>query len=159
VKKGVPLRIEIGPRDVEAGAVTLYRRDKGPKDRQTVPRAELVATIAAILEDMQQGLFAKARAFRDEHTKVFTDRKAFDAFFTPKKGEEKAEIHGGFALASWCGDAACEANIKDALKVTIRCLPTGGFEGAPWAAELTKPGACLVCGKDAATRAVFAKSY
>jgi prolyl-tRNA synthetase len=159
VKKGVPLRVEIGPRDVEAGAVTLYARDKGPKDRENVARGELVATIADRLAKMQDALLARARAFRDANTKVFTDRKSFDAFFTPKKGDEKPEIHGGFALASWCGKATCEATIKDALKVTIRCLPTGGFDGAPWAPALTEAGPCIVCGEASTSRVVFAKSY
>src|SRR6202012_2691660 len=109
-------------RDVEAGAVTLYRRDQGPKDKRTLPRAEFVATVASILEEMQKNLFEKARAHRDQNTKVFTDKKSFEAFFTPKNAD-KPEIHGGFAIASWCGSAKCEADVKDALKVTIRVMP------------------------------------
>ncbi len=158
IKKGAPLRIEVGPRDVEANAVTLYRRDQGPKERKTLPRDELVTSIAAILGEMQDGLLARARAFRDENTKVLHDRKAFDAFFTPKNAD-KPEIHGGFAIASWCGSPKCEADVKEALKVTIRCIPTGGFEGAPWAAALTEKGPCVVCGQASERRVVFAKSY
>jgi prolyl-tRNA synthetase len=158
VKKGAPLRIEVGPRDVEGNAVTLYRRDQGPKERKTLPRAELVASVAAILAEMQDGLLGRARAFRDENTKVLADRKSFDAFFTPKNAD-RPEIHGGFAIASWCGSPKCEAEIKDALKVTIRCIPTGGFDGAPWAAALTEKGPCVVCGQPSDRRVVFAKSY
>jgi prolyl-tRNA synthetase len=158
VKKGAPLRIEVGPRDIESSAVTYYRRDQPPKERKTIPRAELVANAAAILGEMQDGLLARARAFRDENTKVLHDRKSFDAFFTPKNAD-KPEIHGGFAIASWCGSPKCEAEIKESLKVTIRCLPTGGFEGAPWASALTEKGPCVVCGQPSERRAVFAKSY
>ncbi len=156
VKKGVPLRIEIGPRDVDAGALVLSRRDKGPKDKATMTKGELVAGVAGILEDMQKGLYARARAFRDENVKVIDARAQFDAFFT---AANEREIHGGFALSHWCGDAKCEASIKDALKVTIRCIPTGGTEGAPWEAAVHEDGPCVVCGKKGKGRVVFAKAY
>jgi prolyl-tRNA synthetase len=156
VKKGVPLRIEVGPRDVDAGALVLSRRDKGPKDKATMTKGELVAGISGILDDMQKALYARARAYRDENTKVIDARKDFDAFFT---AANEKEIHGGFALSHWCGDAKCEASIKDALKVTIRCIPTAGAEGAPWEAALHQDGPCVVCGKSGKGRVVFAKSY
>ena len=156
VKKGVPLRVEIGPRDVDSGGATVARRDRGSKDKTVMTRADLVAQVSSILEDMQAGLLAKARANRDENTRALDTRAEFDAFFTPKN--EKA-IHGGFALSHWCGKGTCETAIKDALKVTIRCIPEGGFAGAPWESKLHEQGACIVCGESSDRRVVFAKSY
>jgi prolyl-tRNA synthetase len=159
VKKGVPLRIEIGPRDVESGGLMLARRDRGPKDKAAMTRAELVGNIASILDDMQKGLFARARAYRDAASRPIDTRADFDAFFTAKS---EKEIHGGFALAHWCGDSKCEAEIKDALKVTIRCIPLpggSGREASAWEATLRDQGTCIVCGKPSQERVVFAKSY
>jgi prolyl-tRNA synthetase len=156
VKKGVPLRIEVGPRDVDGGTVMVARRDRGPKDKQSMARGELASTVTAILEDMQNGMLAKARAYRDAAAKPIDTRKEFEAFFTPKN---EKEIHGGFALSGWCGDAKCETDAKEALKVTIRCIPIGGYEGAPWAASLADKGTCVMCGKPSERRVIFAKAY
>ncbi len=156
VKKGVPLRIEIGPRDVDGDVVMVARRDKGPKDKESMGRAALVQGIASILDDMQKALHARARAYRDASTRVVDSRADFDAFFTPKN---EREIHGGFALSHWCGNAACEAAVKDALKVTIRCIPLGGFEGAPWESAVHEDGPCVVCGTAGKGRVIFAKAY
>src|SRR5690606_26220915 len=100
VRKGVPLRLEIGPRDIEKNAVFVGRRDKGPKEKSTVARAEFVATIAATLAEIQSTLLERARAFRVAHTREIDDRDEFYAFFTPEKVKEGAPtpIHGGFAL-------------------------------------------------------------
>jgi prolyl-tRNA synthetase len=156
VKKGVPLRIEVGPRDVDAGAAMVARRDRSPKDKASMSRAELVGGIVKILEEVQAGLFQRALAFRNDNARAIDDRKAFDAYFTPKS---EKEIHGGFALSHWCGDAACETQIKDALKVTIRCIPQVGHEGAPWEGAIREKGTCIVCGKPSEQRVVFAKAY
>jgi prolyl-tRNA synthetase len=157
IKKGVPLRIEVGPRDVEQGGAVVSRRDKGPKDKTPMKKAELVANVLGILDDMQSGLYAKALAFRKEHTRVIDSRGDFDAFFTPKGGakgggEEKAEIHGGFALAHWSGDAEVERELKEKLKVTVRNIP----EDMP---EAEKPGTCIFTGKPSERRVLFAKAY
>jgi prolyl-tRNA synthetase len=160
IKKGIPLRVEVGPRDVEGNAVMVARRDRGPKDKASMPRADFVGQVVQILEEMQKGLFERALAFRNEHTRPIDTKAEFDAFFTPKsKSEDKAEIHGGFALAHWCGDPVCEASVKDALKVTIRCIPRGGYAGAPWADKIEEQGTCVVCQKPSPQRVVFAKSY
>jgi prolyl-tRNA synthetase len=156
IKKGVPLRIEVGPRDVESAGAMVARRDRGPKDKTPMKRGELVQGIAALLDEMQAGLLAKARAFRDANVRLLDERAAFEAFFTPKN---EREIHGGFALSRWCGDAACEAGAKETLKVTIRCIPTAGTAGAPWEASLGDAGPCVLCGKPATGRVVFAKAY
>jgi len=160
VKKGVPIRLEVGPRDVDAGAVMVARRDRSPRDKASMTRAEFVGRAVEILEEIQRGLLARALAYRNEHTRPIDARDEFEAFFTPKsKNEEKPEIHGGFALSHWCGEALCEATVKDALKVTIRCIPEGGFEGAPWEGRIAEPGACVVCRKPSQRRVVFAKAY
>jgi prolyl-tRNA synthetase len=156
VKKGVPLRIEIGPRDVDGGVAMVARRDRSPKDKSSMTRGELTVRVAEILGEIQSSLFARARAMRDENTRVIDDRADFDAFFT-SKGEK--EIHGGFALAHWSGDPEVEAAVKDTHKVTIRCIPTGGFDDAPWADALTGEGKCIFTGKPSPRRVVFAKSY
>jgi prolyl-tRNA synthetase len=159
VKKGVPLRIEVGPRDAEGGVAMVARRDRGPKEKESMTRAALVAGISGILDEMQKGMLAKARAFRDASTRVIDDRAAFDAFFTAKN---EREIHGGFALSHWCGSPKCEADIKEALKVTIRCIPLGGAPGpeaAPWEPSLHEDGPCVVCQSPGKGRVVFAKAY
>ncbi len=149
VKKGVPLRLEIGPRDVDSGSAMLARRDRAPKDKVAVPRADLAARIPTLLDEIQAGLFDRARAFRKANTRRIDARADFDAYFTPKN-DDKPEIHGGFALSHWCGRGECEAAIKEALKVTIRCLPFDAEREA---------GGCIVCGQPSERRAVFAKSY
>jgi prolyl-tRNA synthetase len=158
IKKGAPLRVEIGPRDVDGDVVMVARRDRGSKDKTSMPRAEFVAKIADILGDMQQGLLDKALAFRKEHTKRIDGQKAFDKFFT-SKNQDKPEIHGGFALSHWCGNGACEALIKERLKVTVRCIPVFGIDGVSDAEGLKDKGACVQCGEPSEQRVVFAKSY
>jgi prolyl-tRNA synthetase len=156
VKRGVPLRIEVGPRDVDGGTAMVARRDRPSKDKASMARSELVAGVTGILAEMQKGLFDRARAFRDANAKPIDGRAAFDAFFTPKN---EREIHGGFALSHWCGSSKCEAELKEALKVTIRCIPLGGFEGAPWEASVREDGPCVVCNNPGKGRVVFAKAY
>jgi prolyl-tRNA synthetase len=151
VKKGIPVRIELGPRDLERGTVALARRDRPTNEKTDVPRAELPARLPAILDEMQKGLVERARALRTEHTRPIGSRKDLDAFFTPRDAA-KPEIHGGFAVAPWCGQTACEDELKTSLKVTIRCLPVdpvdeGGFDH------------CVVCGSKTQTTAVVAKNY
>jgi prolyl-tRNA synthetase len=158
IKKGIPLRIEIGPRDVASGSAMVMRRDRGPKEKESIPFAELPKRIPELLESIQRGLFDKALAFRNEQTHAIDDRQSFDRFFTPKSAD-KPEIHGGLALSHWCGRAACESAIKDALKVTVRCIPLHGIDGAKAAERLKEPGACIVCREPSQERVVFAKSY
>lgn len=149
VKKGVPLRIEVGPRDVESNSVMLARRDRSVKDKQSVPLQELVERVPMLLEEIQQTYFQQAKAYREAH--IYRNVKTFEelkTFFTPKN-EEKPEIHGGFVLAKWCGDVETEDLLKD-LKITIRCLPLeqSGTEGT-----------CVITGRPAHLDAIFAKSY
>jgi prolyl-tRNA synthetase len=149
IKKGVPIRIEIGPRDVAKGTVAVSRRDRAHGHKAHLPIAELLEQFPGMLDDIQAGMLARATAFRESHTKVIESKEEFYAFFTPQDAN-KPEIHGGFALAYWNGSAQLEAQIKDELKVTIRCIP---FENKPVA------GRCIFTGEPSAQRAVWAKSY
>lgn len=149
IKKGVPLRVEIGPRDLAAGTVFVGRRDKGVKEKSSFATAQFVAEASGLLASIQDAIYQRALAFRNENMKVIDSRDEFYAFFTPKNAD-KPEIHGGFALAHWCGSAEVEEKIKADLKVTIRCIP---FEKDP------QPGTCIFTGKPSAQRVVFAKSY
>jgi prolyl-tRNA synthetase len=151
IKKGVPLRVEIGPRDIEKDALFVARRDRAPKDKQTVPRGEFVANIASTLQSIQDALFERARQFREQHTRRIDTQEEFYAFFTPPSVAENAPtpIHGGFALTHFCGDVALEKRIKDELSVTVRCIPF----------EKSEPGSCPFTGKPSAQRVVWAKAY
>jgi prolyl-tRNA synthetase len=148
IKKGVPLRVEIGPRDLAAGTVFVGRRDHEPKAKTSYASSDFVAQVLSILAEMQQGLYDRALAFRESHTRKIETKEEFYAFFTPKNAS-KPEIHGGFALTHWCGDAAVEEQIKNDLKVTIRCIPFGD----------TEAGTCPFSGKPSKQRVVFGKSY
>ena len=149
IKKGVPLRVELGPRDLEKGSVAVARRDRGPKEKEFLPTADFIAQAGAILESIQANLLAKATAYRDANTVQIDTKEAFYDFFTAKNAE-KPEIHGGFALAHWNGSRAVEDQIKNDLKVTIRCIPTDAAE---------EPGPCILTGEPSAQRVVWAKSY
>lgn len=149
IKKGVPIRIEVGPRDMESQSVMLCRRDKPHKEKQKFNLGQLANEIIPILNDMQNNYFNQAKKIREENLR--TDIKSFDEmkkFFTPKNAD-RPEIHGGFVLAKWCGDVESEKLLDD-LKVTIRCLPLkqSGTEGK-----------CVLTGRPATLDAVFAKSY
>jgi prolyl-tRNA synthetase len=149
IKKGVPLRVEIGPRDLETGNVAVTRRDQGVKAKEFLPAAEFSARVSDLLESIQQSLLARAKAFRDANTRVIDSKEKFYEFFTPKD-RAKPEIHGGFALAHWSGSREVEEQVKADLKVTIRCIP---FEEQPEA------GTCIFTGAASKQRVVWAKSY
>jgi prolyl-tRNA synthetase len=151
VRKGVPLRLEIGPRDLDKDAVFAGRRDRAAKDKQSVPRIELVATIAATLQSIHDGLLARAREFRAAHTRPIDTRDEFyDFFASPSVAEgQPTPIHAGFALTHFSGEVELEKKIKDDLSVTVRCIPL----------EDGEPGTCPFTGKPSAQRVVWAKAY
>jgi len=148
VKKGVPIRIEIGPRDVAADAVFMGRRDQPAKEKKTVPRAEFVQTVGLILDHIQQNLYDRALKHRVENTRLIDNLDDFLQYFTPKS-EDKPEIHGGFALAHCSPGPDVTERLKE-LKVTARCIPL--------AAE-AESGICIFTGRPSAQRIIFAKSY
>lgn len=149
IKKGIPLRIEIGPRDIASEAVMVARRDKEPRDKQSVPISELHSFVHKSLREIQDAYYQRALEFRQANTIKIDDKAEFYRFFTPQN-QNQPEIHGGFAHSHWCQDPACEEQIKNDLKVTIRCIP---FE------QEEEEGHCICCGKAAKTRVIFAKSY
>ncbi len=149
IKKGIPLRLEIGPRDIASDSVFVGRRDRSHKERRSIPRTEFVATIVRELEDIQQVLYERARAFHEEHTRRIDSKDEFYDYFTPAN-REKPEIHGGFALSHWSGDVEVEDVLKKDLNVTIRCIPFDRKEEA---------GTCIISGRPSKRRVVFAKAY
>lgn len=149
IKKGVPLRVEIGPRDMAKDSVFVGRRDHAHKDKHSMSREQFIGQAAALLDDIQAGMLARARDFRKDHTRQIDQPAEFYTFFTPRN-PQKPEIHGGFAMSHWCGQASCENKIKEDLTVTIRCLP---FD-APH-----EEGRCICCGGPSRQRVVFAKAY
>jgi prolyl-tRNA synthetase len=153
IKRGVPLRMELGPRDLEKGTVAVARRDRSPKEKVFPAIDQCVGEVGAILQQIQDGLLERATAYRDANTVRIDTREEFYAFFTARN-PDKPEIHGGFALAHWNGSPEVEQKIKEDLKVTIRCIPFPGQ--VPGADE---PGRCVITGEPSSQRVLFAKSY
>jgi prolyl-tRNA synthetase len=146
VKRGVPIRLEIGLRDIDNGTLFPARRD-GVKSDKVAP-AEFVGKIAATLAEIQQGLFDRAAKLRDDATVKIDSLAEFEKFFTPKNADEP-EIHGGLAYCHFVDTPEIEEKLKE-LKVTVRCVPLDGE---------AEPGTCIFTGKPSAKRGVFAKSY
>ncbi len=149
IKKGIPLRVEIGPRDMEKDAVFVGRRDKGHREKTSMRRADFIAGVTGLLDDIQARMYRRALEHRADHTVSIDDPVEFEGFFTPED-KDAPGIHGGFARSHWCGNAACEAKIKGDLNVTIRCLPLEGE---------AEDGRCIGCGQPSSLRVVYAKSY
>jgi len=149
IKKGVPLRIEVGPRDIESQSMMVSRRDHPHKEKEKVALDQVVPSVLVLLNAMQLNYFERARQMRDSN--ITRDLQTFEElkrYFTPKNSE-KPEIHGGFVLAKWCGDVETE-KLLDELKVTIRCLPLN---------QTYTEGTCILTGRKATIDAIFAKSY
>ena len=149
IKKGVPLRVEIGPRDLEKKSVEVSRRDQPVKTKESMPVEEFVSRAPEFLMSIQNTLLERAKKFRDEHTRMIDSKTEFYDFFTAKDSA-KPEIHGGFALAHWNGSREVEEQIKNDLKVTVRVVPLD---------ETSDPGRCIFTGEPSARRVVWAKSY
>jgi len=138
--RGVPLRIEIGPKDVEKGTVALARRDRpGKEGKSFVPQESLPGQIAELLAEIQASLFDKALAFRRANTHDPVDYEEF-----------KQAVANGWAFSWWCQQDDCEAGIKTDTKATTRCIP---FE------QPGGEGVCIHCGRPAKKKAVFARAY
>ena len=149
IKKGVPLRVEVGLREVTSNILSMGRRDQGEREKKSITREELVQTVGLILKDIQDQLLNRARSWRDENTKRIDTKDDFYSFFTPSN-QERPEIHGGFAMAHWSGESAIERKLKEDLNVTIRCIPLSGPE---------EEGRCVITGKASKRRVIFAKAY
>lgn len=147
VKKGVPIRIEVGPRDIANDSLFVAFRHSGEK--RGIARAEFISSLPETLKSIQDALFERAKSNMVQNTKVLNSREEFYEYFTPKNSE-KPEIHGGFAVADYDGSVEVEEVLKKDLKVTVRCIPLEGSQPL---------GNCIFTGKPAKFRAIFAKSY
>jgi len=136
--RGVPLRVEIGPKDIEKSAVLVARRDT--REKQSLAMDGLATRIQQLLDDVQRSLFDRARTFRDEHTHRVSTYEEF---------KQVMEGRPGFVIAPWCGSTDCEAQIKNETQATIRNMPRSGAPG----------GSCIRCDQKAIAEAWFAKSY
>jgi prolyl-tRNA synthetase len=146
IKQGVPLRVEIGPRDLAAGTVSLCRRDRGPKEREAVPLAEFAPRVPALLTEIQQALFDKARAFRDARTVHLDSSAAVIDYFSAGDNDSS---RAGFARVHVADDPAV-MEMLDPLKVTVRCIPMEGNDD---------PGTCIVTGQPVTGRSILARAY
>jgi prolyl-tRNA synthetase len=151
IKKGVPVRLEIGPRDIDTNSLIVGRRDHGHKDKRSVPRPEFIANVAATLQSIQDGMFERASLFCERHTHNIDTMEEFYAFFTHQRpdNDASAPIHGGFALTHFSGDLDLERKLKGDLSVTARCIPLAQ----------SAPGTCPFTGKRSVQRVVWAKAY
>ena len=141
--RGVPLRLELGPRDLDRQQAVVVRRDTGEK--AAVPLDELPARLDALLGTVQATMLETARARREANS--IRGPITYDRFREVMDGD------GAFVYAGWCGDAACEAAVKEETRATIRVLPDPEFR------SVTVPERCLKCGRAATTEAVWAKAY
>lgn len=137
--KGVPVRIAIGPRDLEQKTVEVARRDT--KEKQVLPMEGLDIAIAQLLDDIQENIYQKALQFREKSTHIVDDYDTFKQLLDDK---------GGLLLAHWDGTAETEEKIKAETKATIRCIPLEGNK---------TPGTCIYSGKPSQQRVVFARAY
>jgi prolyl-tRNA synthetase len=149
IKKGIPLTIEVGPRDLDSNQVFVGRRDRDPKDKQSYGVDQFLAELPQLLDSIQNGLLERARQFRDSHTRELNSKEEVYAWFTPQN-KERPEIHGGFAMVHWAGGEAEEELLKKDLNVTVRCIPLD---------EEAVPGVCPFTGKPSPRRVLLAKSY
>ncbi|MFK7823264.1 MAG: proline--tRNA ligase [Oligoflexales bacterium] len=148
IKKGVPIRLEVGPRDVDKNSVFMGRRDRAPKDKVSMTVKQLISEVCSILETMQNELLLKAKEFRTKNTKVIDNIEEFEDFFSASD----ASLQAGFALCHW-NEAAIGHSLLTKYKVSPRCIPFDSPEFPPEA------GRCLFTGKESRKRIVFAKSY
>jgi prolyl-tRNA synthetase len=138
-KRGVPLRIEMGPKDLQSESAVLVRRDTGEK--RVIKQTDLTHEIRQTLEAMQKDLFNRAKAFRDQNTRIIDSYEDF---------KKQIDAPGGFFLAHWDGDAATEERLQEETKATIRCIPLDAKK---------ESGKCMITGKPSERRVLMAKAY
>jgi prolyl-tRNA synthetase len=137
--RGVPLRLEIGPKDIEKSQVMLARRDT--REKLPVPMDGLTGKVLSLLQEIQDGLFRRALQFREEHTTRVTSYEEFKSIMDGRPG---------FVIAGWCGSGECEEQIKAETQATLRNIPFGNE---------TASGTCVKCGRPASSEPWFAKAY
>ncbi len=137
--KGVPVRLAIGPRDMEENTLELARRDT--LEKKSYPQEGIENVVTELLEDIQKNMYAKALDFRNKNTHVIDDYEDFKKILDDK---------GGFILAHWDGTSETEIKIKEETKATIRCIP---IDSKP------EEGKCIYSGKPSKQRVIFARAY
>ncbi len=138
--RGVPLRIEIGPKDVTNNTVAFARRDiPGREGKTFIAQDQIESATGSLLKEIQENMLKKASAFRDAH---ISDPVTYSEFCK--------SVENGWAYSWWCGDPKCETKVKEATKATTRCIPVG---------QKDAEGKCIVCGKTAREKAYFARAY
>jgi len=149
IKKGIPIRLEIGPRDIAEDKIMMSRRDLSHKEKSSLSRQKLLQTLPTILDEIQETIYQRAVKYRDANIVKIDSKEEFYTFFTPKN-KEKPKIHGGFAYTHWCGDSSVEEEVQKDLGVTIRCIPMNMEK---------EEGTCPFTGKPSPQRVIFAKAY
>jgi prolyl-tRNA synthetase len=147
VKKGIPIRLEVGPRDMAQDSVFMARRDLGTGDKQSLTRAAFIDGLPSLLDSMQQNLHTRAQEYRERRTREIDSQEELYAYFG--NAEDSAPSEAGFALTHWSGDPAVEVKLKQDLGVTLRCIPL----------EPSAPGTCPFTGQPSKQRVVWAKAY
>ncbi len=145
IKKGVPMRVEIGPRDLEKGSLCLCRRDMPTGEKSFVPEEEFLANAVSLLDEIQNNLCARQKAFRDSHIKPCTSLAELKANFS---GEGPAD----WLLCPWDGSADDEEELGKSLRISIRCIPQGEM-------GVGEPAPCILTGRPTTRRVLWARSY
>ncbi len=145
IKKGVPLRLEIGPRDLEKGSLCVCRRDMPTGEKSFVPEADFVENAVALLDEIQNNLCARQKAFRDSHIKPCTSLEELKANFS-------AEGPANWLLCPWDGSADEEEELGKSLRISIRCIPQGEM-------GVGEPAPCILTGRPTTRRVLWARSY
>jgi prolyl-tRNA synthetase len=146
VRRGVPIRVEVGPKDIAQDALFVGRRDSAGS--QSMPRPQFLGTLPEVLQEMQQGLFDRALKMRQDHTVSLDTVDQFREFFQGAE-DEKGSFSGGFAHCYFASEDAVADELAQ-RKVTIRCIPLD---------QPSQPGRCFVTGQPTSQRAIFAKAY
>jgi prolyl-tRNA synthetase len=137
--KGVPLRINIGPKDIEKEQIEFVRRDT--KEKKHMEQEKLVDITTSLLAQVQENLLAKATEFLNENTFTPVDFESFKSII---------KVKGGFLLAGWCGQERCESKIKEETGADIRVIPFN---------QNDKPATCIYCGQESKKAAIYARAY
>ena len=151
VKKGVPIRVEIGPKEMEKNEVTASKRNESPYESASLKSKEFIKNAGNLLTDIQNSLYEKANKLLKDNTKEINNKEEFYKFFTPEN-PEKPEIHGGFALTFFNGNEEIENKIREDLNVSIRCIPLDEENNK-------KEGKCIFSGEKTTKRVIFGKAY
>lgn len=144
IKKGVPVRLEIGHKELSQNSVFIGRRDLEPTDKTSIDKSNFIERIESTLTEIQHNLFAKAKKFQTDNSFTASTKEEFYAFF--KKDSDQS----GFVMAYWAGDEETEKHLKETFKVTARCIPL---------ASKASTGICIFTGKNNSPLTMFAKSY